>query len=219
MAKNIPGGKTPSFEDINDVNWCEYYPQLLSIAKRFVYIYRIPCWYGQEEDIAEDAAQETMLRMIRRIQQSQQGKELPIHSLQSMATTITRNYILDLRRHDRRVVRLSQPIGMQVETPAHEHESPDERATQQIYHEWLFLQIAREIYQLPRKQRCAILIDLANRMDFDGRPTPLQMAFLTEGISLRDYQKLSFENSVERARHSSLLSLAYKRITRLPIMD
>ncbi len=158
-----------------------------------------------------------MFRVTRRIRQSQQGTALPIRSLKNMATTIARNYTLDLRRHDRRVVRLSQSTTLQVETAACEHESPSEKATQQLFDEWVFLQIAREINRLPRKQRCAILIDLANRMSFDSQPTPLQMAFLTEGISLRDYQRLPSENTVERARHSSLVSLAYKRITRLPL--
>ena len=217
MTKDVHHGETLSIDQVNDVNWCEYYPLLLSIAKRFVYVYRIPCWYGQEEDIAEDVAQETMFRMMKRVRQSQKGTALPIHSLKNMATTIARNYVLDLRRHDRRVVRLSQPGSLQVETSTGEHESPSEKATQQIFHEWVFLQIAREINRLPCKQRCAILIDLANRMNFDDQPTPLQLAFLAVGISLQDYQRLLSENSVERTRHSSLLSLAYKRITRLPI--
>lgn len=217
MTKNARYDATPSFDQVDDVNWHEYSPWLLSVAKRFVYVYRIPCWYGQEEDIAADVAQETMFRMIKRIRQSQQGTALPIHSLQSMAKTIARNYTLDLRRHDSRVVRLSQSAGMGIETSMCDDESPVERAVQQMFDEWTFLQIAREINRLPRKQRCAILIDLANRMDFYGQPTPLQMAFLTEGISLRDYQRPPSRDSVARARHSSLLSLAYKRITCLPI--
>lgn len=217
MTKNARYDEPPSFEQVDDVNWREYSPWLLSVAKRFVYLYRIPCWYGQEEDIAQDVAQETMFRMIKRIRQSQQGTALPIHSLKHMAMTIARNYTLDLRRHDSRVVRLSHSAAMEAELSACDHESPAERAVQQMFDEWLFLQIAREINRLPRKQRYAILIDLANRMSFDSQPTPFQMAFLTEGISLQDYQRLPSENALERARHSSLLSLAYKRITRLPI--
>ena len=217
MSKDMHYHEAPCSNQVSDVNWREYYPWLLPIARRFVYFYHIPCWYGQEEDIAEDVAQETMLRMLKRIRQSQQGTALPIRSLQSMATTIARNYTLDLRRHDRRTVLLSQYTDIEMELSACEHESPSETATQQIFQEWVFLQIAREINRLPRKQRCAILIDLANHMDFDDQPTPLQMAFLAEGISLQDYQQLLSKDSIERARHSSLLSLAYKRITRLPI--
>jgi RNA polymerase sigma factor (sigma-70 family) len=219
MAKNIHCDETPSFDQVNDVNWHEYYPRLLSLAKHFVYAYHIPCWDGQEEDIAEDVAQETMLRLIKRIYQSQQGMALPIHSLKSMATTIARNYVLDLGRHDRRVVRFSETVIMEVEAAMDELESPSEKATQQIFHEWVFLQVASEINGLPCKQRRAILMDLANRMNFDSQPTPLQLAFLALGISIQEYQRLPSKNSVERARHSSLLSLAYKRIARLSVID
>ena len=219
MMKDVQRNETPSFDQVNDVNWHQYYPWLLTLARRFVYTYHIPCWDGQEEDIAEDVAQETMLRLIKRMYQSQQGMALPIHSLKSMATTIARNYVFDLRRHDRRVARFSETIVMDMEAAMDELESPSEKAIQQIFHEWVFLQIASEINRLPRKQRCAILMDLANRMNFDSQPTPLQLAFLTLGISLQEYRQLPPQNAVERARHSSLLSLAYKRIARLSVMN
>jgi hypothetical protein len=63
-----------------------------------------------------------------------------------------------------------------------------------------------------QKQRIALLIDLANRMDFDVRPTPLQKAFLEVGIRLQDYQQPIPKVPVERSRHASNTSLAYKRI-------
>lgn len=217
MSRKTFCAETTMFDQVDDVHWQEYYPRLLSIAKRFVYAYHIPCWNGQEEDIAEDVAQETMVRMFKRNNQSQQGTAVPIHSWKAMATTVARNYVLDLRRHDHRVVRISESSVMQAESCIDELESPAERAIQQLFHEWVFLQIANEINRLPRKQRCAILIDLANRMTFDSQPTPLQIAFLRAGISLQEHQQLLSENSRERTRHSALLSLAYKRIGRLSI--
>lgn len=112
MTKDVQRDETPLFAQVDDVNWHEYYPWLLSIAKRVVYTYHVPCWDGQEEDIAEDVAAETMLRLIKRMYQSQQGMAQPIRSLKSMATTIARNYVLDLRRHDCRVVRFSETIQL-----------------------------------------------------------------------------------------------------------
>ncbi len=47
MAKDVHHGEISLFEQVKDVNWREYYLWLLSIAKRFVFVYRIPCWYGQ----------------------------------------------------------------------------------------------------------------------------------------------------------------------------
>jgi hypothetical protein len=75
--------------------------------------------------------------------------------------------------------------------------------------------LAREIAKFPYKQRNALLIDLANLTCFDEAPLPLQEAFLTVDIQLRDYQQPLPENAVERARHASLLHQAYKRVARL----
>jgi hypothetical protein len=91
----------------------------------------------------------------------------------------------------------------------------EEEATKNVYDEWLVLQLAREIALLPCKQRRAILIDLANRTCFDDQPTPLQYAFLAVGIDLQTFQLQLPGDRVERSRHSSLASHAYRRISEL----
>jgi RNA polymerase sigma factor (sigma-70 family) len=204
------------FDPNNYVDWAAHYPELLFRAKRFIYKYWIPYWHGQEEDIAADVVQETMQRTIQYLHKVAQGKAKPVGSIEQLMAAIARNYVFDLRRRDRRMVRLSD---------AHEHEidirmieDTSETATEHIYLEWLFLRIAREINQLPHKQRRAILIDIANRMSFNRQLTPLQAAFLTVGIALQDYQQPLPENSVERARHAALLCLAYKSLAQFAIM-
>ena len=216
MVTSVATYETSMFDLNNHFDWTEHYPKLLSLANRFVYKYRIPNWCGQEEDIAEDVVQETMQRMVQRIHKTVQGKAKPVDSMEHMMAAIARNYVLDLRRRDRRMVRLSDNCAHRMEISMNRLEDTSETAIEHIYHEWLFLQIACEINELPRKQRRAILTDLANRMSFNRQPTPLQAAFLTVGINLQDYQQPLPENPVERARHAALLSLAYKRIAQLP---
>ncbi len=215
MDRNVHCDETFLFEPNNFVDWNNYYPKLLSISRCFVYMYHLACWRGQEEDMAEDVAQETIRRMIQRIHKSVQGKAKPINSVEHMMTTIARNYVRDLRRRDRRMVLSSDTSLQRIVTNMNELGNTLETATEHIFHEWVFLQVAREIDQLPHKQRRAILTDLANRMSFNSQPTPLQAAFLLVGIDLQDYQQPIPENSIERARHAALLSLAYKRIAQL----
>lgn len=205
---------TSSYDLLSGINWVEYYPRLIMVARRFVFRYRISCWYGQEEDIIEDVAQETVRRMIDRTLKAARGEASPIDSLEHMMIVIARNYVLDLRRHDRRVVRLTPDNEINERaTNVDELESISEMVTEQLFYEWLFLQVAHEIIHLPCKQRRAILIELANRTSFSTQPTPLQEAFLSVGIDLQEYEQLLPENPVERARHASLVSLAYKRVS------
>ena len=217
MSINVHTCETSTYDLNSDIDWAEHYPRLLSLARRFVYRYRLPCWRGQEEDLAEDVAQETVRRTIERIHKAALGEATPLDSVQQMMVVIARNYVLDLRRHDHRVVRISSlddthELGIDV----NDLENTSETATEHIYHEWLFIQVARQIVHLPCKQRRAILIDLANRTSFNTQPTPLQAALLAVGIDLQDYQPLLPENPVERTRHVSLVSLAYKRIAHFP---
>ncbi len=97
-----------------------------------------------------------------------------------------------------------------------EHLHPLEEVTERTYQESLFLTIAHEVARFPVKQRRALLIDLANCMLFDASPTPLQKAFLREGIQLKAYQELLPKDPLKCSRHAALLTYAYQRVARLP---
>jgi hypothetical protein len=75
--------------------------------------------------------------------------------------------------------------------------------------------VAREAAAFPDKQRRAILTDIAIRMHFGRRQTPLQQAFLEAGIDLREYRQALPSNPRERIRHAALVSYAYKRVASL----
>lgn len=216
MNTSASACETSIYQLSSDIDWAGHYPRLLSLARRFVYMYRIQCWRGQEEDLAEDVVQETLRRTIERIHKAERGEAPPIDSLERMMVIIARNYVLDMIRHEYCVIRISpDDSAHEMGTNVNNLASLSETATENVYHEWLFLQIAYEISQMPCKQRRALLIDLANRISFSTQRTPLQTAFLTVDIDLREYQQSLLENVIERARHSSLVSLAYKRIAQI----
>lgn len=203
--------------DLSDeVIWIEIYPKILSLSRRFVHEYWISCWSGQEEDIADDVAQETVRRLIERSQQAIRGEATPIFSIEKMLAKIALNFVRDLRRHDRRVIRILPEDGsIKMNIDVNALMSISETATENVYHEWLFHLLAHEIAKFPYKQRRAILMDLANRMSFGKQPTVLQTAFSTVGIDLQEYQQPLPENSADRTRYAALLYYAYRRLAQI----
>src|SRR5438045_1740723 len=88
-----------------DCAWNDLYPTLHSMVTRLVYAYRVPAWYGQEEDIAADIIQETARRLLERVRKAERGEATPIQCFERMAVVTAFNYCRDLRRHDRRFTR------------------------------------------------------------------------------------------------------------------
>jgi DNA-directed RNA polymerase specialized sigma24 family protein len=183
--------------------------------------------------MAEDIVQETIRRIIERAEKARRGEAPPIQSLKQMANTTAYNYYRDLKRHDFRVSRLdttstsvhsTHSIYAAPSTHSARFYAADinanasllDKVAEKVDQEHLFDQLASEIGRFPKKQRQAILIDLANRMSFDEEPTSLQTSFRNIGIELRHYCRPLPTNQKERSRHISLCSQAYKRIAHLP---
>ena len=201
-------------EACEDFDWVELYPRLQALARKLVYKYRIPCWRGQEKEVAEDVTQETARRFIERSQKAARGEAPPIAAPEQLMVTIAHNYVIDLVRREQRLIRVSADELKPASKPERSDGEPmDEQATENIYDEWLFLQLAYAIAHFPAKQRQAILIDLANRSCFEEQPTPLQRAFSAVGIDLQAYRLLLPDDREECSRYNSLLSHAYKRIS------
>jgi DNA-directed RNA polymerase specialized sigma24 family protein len=217
MILNAPATNTDETFDLSSDNTFEkLYPSLESLAKYFVYSLRVPSWQGQENDIVADIVQETWRRVIERSRKAERGEAPPIRSLKSIVTVIARNYCKDLRRHDRKLLRiLPQDVSPQAHLSVHDQQHLEDAGSESVYQEKLFKLVAREIASFPEKQRIAILTDLANRMYFEKQPTPLQLAFLKVGLDLRDYRKTLPTDPKERSRHVSLVTYAYKRVTSL----
>ncbi len=186
-------------------------------VKRIVHWYGITSWRGQEYDIIEDHLQEAIIRTWEFSQQAARGEVPSLRSPEAMCMTISRRYSVDRMRQSRRFIRLEQNnYAPEVQIVRYHRSDPLEEVIDQAYEESLLLMLPAKIIEFPSKQRRALLIDLANRMDFDGDPSPLQQAFLNVGIRLQDYQQPLPEDLVELSRHRSLVSIAYKRVANLP---
>ncbi len=204
------------FAPSSDAIWINLYTLLPFYVKRLVYSSGISSWRGQEEDIVEDIVQETIIRVLTCIRRADCGESTPIGSLKALSIVIARNYYQDLRRRDKRLLHVKtdeQSSG--VDDVLHCYPDPSELAINNMYLGWLFIKLSQDIVKFPDKQRKALLVDIANLMHFDEKPTPLQQAFLNQKIRLQDYQQPLPINSVERTRHASLLSLALKRVSKL----
>src|SRR2546421_7690828 len=213
-----------SYSDSIDLNseatWNNLYASLRTFARYLVYSFSLPSWRGQEEDIIEDIVQETARRVIERTRKAERGEAAPIHSLKHMMTIIAQNYCTDLWRSDRRLLHMPpQDYAPENLVGVDEQAHTLDAVTENVYQESLFMLIAHEIASFPDKQRKALLIDLANRMSFDTRPTALQKAFLEEGIQLQQYQQPLPTNPQERGRHVSLVSYAYRRVAHLSCVE
>jgi RNA polymerase sigma factor (sigma-70 family) len=197
-----------------DATWQSLYAALQPLAKRIVYAFRVPAWRGQENDIAADIVQETIRKLIERVQKAERREALPIYALKPMLRVIAYNYGKDMRRRDQRLSRIPEGDDA-IDQPLDDIESTEERATENAYREVLFTEIAAEIASFPVKQRQALLTDLANHMSFELQSTPLQTAFLKAGIQLQEYQHLLPTTNDERNKYTSLLAHAYRRVSTL----
>lgn len=199
----------------SDSLWITLYPLLLPLVKRWVYNSHVFSWIGQENDIVWDIVLTAIKRTFEYTLNAQR-EGITIGSLERLSIVIAKNYYQDLRRKDCRLLRLDRDSYSQERSMTIRDEADlSEAVLDKVYEEWLFHELAKEIAKFPRKMRTALLIDLARRMEFDevnSNPTPLQQAFLEVGIRLQEYQHLLPIDPIGRARHSSLVSLGYKRI-------
>jgi DNA-directed RNA polymerase specialized sigma24 family protein len=198
----------------SDTFWINLYSFLRPLVKRLVLSSGISSWRGQEEDIVEDIVQETITRVLKCMRRAERGEGIPIASPLGLSIVIARNYYEDLRRRDRKLVHITThdySSRAHVVPLSHLDSDPAELALNNIFLEWLYVKFSLEAVKFSYKQRSALFVDLANRMDFDAQPTALQKAFLEVGIRLQDYQQPLPKDTVGRSRHASNVSLAYKR--------
>ncbi len=216
MSTEMTAPLTASFDLTSEITWRNLTLALGPYARTLVYSFHVPSWRGQEEDVIEDIVQETARRVIERAQKAERGEAEPIRSLHQMVAVVAQNYCKDLRRRERRLVHMRQDDDVR-DIWIHKDDHPHlfDTICDRIDQENLLTLVAREIAHFPKKQREALLIDLANRMFFGPRPTPLQKAFLEAGIQLEHYRRPLPTGARERNQHVSLLTCANKRITRL----
>lgn len=203
-------------EPDNEPTWDALYPLLRSFVSYLVRTFPVASWRGQEADIVEDIVQDTLRKVLERVHKAERGEAEPIRSLKQLSTTVAYNCYRDLRRRDRKLLRMDSAAEQHTPLPWREYGVQLlDAVTEQVYQEKLFSVLAQEIARFPTRQRLALLIDLANRMHFGTQATPLQKAFQDAGIELDHYQQPLPLDTRERNRHISILSHAYKRVAHL----
>jgi DNA-directed RNA polymerase specialized sigma24 family protein len=216
MTAHTNSTEPPKCDRSSDTNWQQLYLLLRPLVKRWVYSSHVPFWQGQELDIVDDILQESFERILKYAKKAEDGEVPPINSLERISVLIAHNCCKDMKRKDRRLTRISHGERMSrghVVLPKQSKASDID--LDNLHREWLYVKLSQDIVNFPDKQRRALLVDIANLMNVDEEPTPLQQAFLNQKIRLQDYQRPLPVNSVERTRHTSLLSLAYRRVGNL----
>lgn len=214
---------TDYFSSHTSAKWEKQASVLRKSVKRLVYSAHIPSWRGEEEAIIADIVQEAICRVLERVRKAERQEALPVNFPEALSSTVAYNLFIDRVRKDKCVTPLSQLLRsshndtFEIELA----DCPEEDIHESMFQESLFNELAPEIADFPKKQRRALLVDLANHTDFNGDETILQKAFLKVGIRLEEYLGLQPEpeNRIERSRFASLLSISYKRIARSNRLD
>jgi DNA-directed RNA polymerase specialized sigma24 family protein len=219
MTAHINSTEPPQCDLRSDTTWNKLSLLLRPLIKRWVYRSHVPSWRGQELDVVEDILQESLFRIFKYAKKAECGEVAPIELLERISIVIAHNCCKDMRRKDQRLTRFlseEQMFGRRLVMSTKSDAS--EIAFNNLFREWLYIKLSQDIIRFPEKQRRALFVDLANLMHFDEEPTPLQQAFLNQKIRLQDFQQPLPANSVERSRHASLVSLAYRRVSKLSSM-
>ncbi len=198
----------------SEATWKNLYDRLRPIIRKFVFSHRFSLGKGQENDIVEDLLQEAVIHIFKYMKRLAEGRVAPIDSIERFGYIIALNVCRDWWRKERRM-QLYQSLdeGMPVDALNRDWVlNPEEVALNLVYQEWIFMKVARDIARFPRKTLQALLIELAECTCFDDEPTPLQKAFLQQGIRLADYQGLKPADPKLRSRHNSLANHAFNRV-------
>ncbi len=188
---------------------------LLSYIKNCLYTYSVLHWIGGEQELAEDVLQETYLRAFRFAHNSEEHEDVPpINNFEALCKTIAKRYILDIRRKDKHFVGSLDNTAFSI---THEtismSDDPAMIAIEDILLYTCMLSFSQAIKRFPKKQRIALLTDLARNADFDDECSrPLERAMWSVGIPLRDYYCELPHDPILRSQYKALVSIAYKRL-------
>lgn len=203
-------------------SWEDLYRLLTVYIRSHIYNSGIVSWYGQEQDLVEDIVQEAICRTHAYLQKVQLAQAPAIFSMYHFSKAIAFRYFQDLRRKDRRLIHPAQ-------IPSYEEKTIDtiEVLLEEMSLEAILNHAACIIADLPKKQRQAVLRDLANRLanapgDESNQKEQdedylelIERAFLGVDIQLADYQLSLPLDRMERSRHASSLSIAYHKLYQL----
>ncbi len=201
------------YADDDEQIWNDLFTWLLPVVEKWVMYADVSCWRGQQKEVAEDIAQEALLRAFRYTQRASRGEVQPVVSLKSLSKVIAQNYFRDRRRKDQRLIRpFENEDADQLPFTTHDLVDPAQIALDHLIFCTTIVMAAQVVARFPQQQRTALLTDLANISDFDAPPTLLELSLSTEGIRLRDYKRPLPTEPAQRGRFAAHLCIAYKRL-------
>jgi DNA-directed RNA polymerase specialized sigma24 family protein len=193
--------------------WLDLSSWLFPVVHMWVCCSGIRSWRGQYKEIAEEIVQETAMRTFKYTQRAERGEVPPVISLKSLSKVIALNHFRDRCKKDCRLIHSEEEEFLHERVLSqHEASDPSQIACDQLVSHATLLTAAQVVANFPRRQRLALLTDLANNTDLDAQPTPLEIAFSAVGVQLRDYHRPLPDDQTERGKHSALLCIAYKRL-------
>ena len=210
----VSSSPTSDYGYCNEQLWSLLYTTLGSTIRGWVYSSKVPSWQGQEQDLAEDILQETVVRIFCYAQQAKQEGVQEIRHITRFGRTIAYRHFVDLRRKALNLTCLETIDGVErgALAPPMASGDPADEVIESLWLASLFMTIGIIIANFPHGQRTALLVDLAKRVDLLEKDSPLQSAFAQAGIKLQDYLQYLPRTQQERARQTALLSVAYRRL-------
>ncbi len=197
----------------DEQTWNDLFTWLLPVVEKWVMYADVSCWRGQQKEVAEDIAQEALLRTFKYTQRASQGEVQPVVSLKSLCKVIAQNYFRDRRRKDQVLVRPFQnEESDQLSFASQNMVDPAEIALDHLIFCTTIVMAAQVVAHFPLQQRTALLTDLANISDFNAPPTLLEQSLSLEGIRLRDYHRPLPTEPAQRGLFAAHLCIAYKRL-------
>ncbi|HEY4388706.1 MAG TPA: hypothetical protein VGN34_30005 [Ktedonobacteraceae bacterium] len=193
--------------------WHELSSWLFSLVHMWVCYSGVRSWRGQYKEIAEEIMQESIMRTFRYTQRAERGEVPAVVSLKSLSKVIAQNHFRDRCKKDSRLIHTAQDDLLQERAlPGQEVRDPSQIACDLLISHATLVIAAQVVAKFPRRQRLALLTDLANTSDLAEQPTLLEQAFSEVGVQLRDYHRPLPDDHNERSKHSALLCIAYKRL-------
>jgi DNA-directed RNA polymerase specialized sigma24 family protein len=216
VFKNATSNHLDENGSIDGQSWYDLYNWLLPLTEMWVRDSRVSSWYGQQKEIAEDIAHETVMRTFRYQQRADRGELAPIGSLKALSRVIALNYFRDWRKKDWCLVHAMQDANEEHlfdgTTLSYEIVDASQIALDHLMLDSIIVTVAQVVAKFPRGQKVALLTDLANMSDLDGEPSLLEQALSDVGLQLSDYKRPRSDDPTIRGRDAALRSIAYKRL-------
>lgn len=210
MQKNSPDA---SDVHLGNVDWEQLHNTLHSSVSKLVLRSSLSAWRDQKPEVIDDVTQDALLKLVMRFDSIERGESPPIDCLDRFSKVVAHHCFINAYRKDRVYLKRSTyDDGVSEMDEPINHEDPAELAIANLHTEHILTKAATEIVKFPRKQKTALLIDLAWLCAFDEEIEPLPVVLLNHGIQLQDYRQQLPADPVIRGRHAALLTLAYKRL-------